>query len=151
MRLAKDSVCKNDTFKKVLWIFLRKATHGLNARKHLSKLTSFDTSTNDAPLVLIFSFCKVQNCPWDSILVISIAKRCSYNSPAQRSNPSQSHPTYSSTAEKGQTEQDQNAGVRITIQNWDIRNNLFRQSFCRSLRKFRNCIKKTLQNISIKY
>ena len=56
------------------------------------------------------------------------------------SNPIPS--TYSSRAEKGQTEQDQNAGVRLTMQNWDIRNNLFRQNFCRSLRKFRNCIKK---------
>merc|ERR1712121_194741 len=43
---------------------------------------------------------------------------------------------------KGQTGQDQNAGVRLSIQNWDIRNNPFRQNFCRSLRKFRNCIKK---------
>merc|ERR1712112_565967 len=50
--------------------------------------------------------------------------------------------TYSSRVEKGQTEQDQNAGVRLTTKNWDIRNNLFRQNFCRSLRKFRNCIKK---------
>ena len=83
------------------------------------------------------------------VLFISIAKRCSYNSPAQRSNPIPS--TYSSRAKNGQTEQDQNAGVRLTMQNWDIRNNLFRQNFCRSLRKFRNCIKKTLQNISIKY
>ena len=77
-------------------------------------------------------------------LLISIAKRCSYNSPTQRShpNPNPTQSTYSSKAEKGQTEQDQNAGVRLTIQNWDIRNNLFRQNFCRSLRKFRNCIKK---------
>ena len=47
--------------------------------------------------------------------IISIAKRCSYNSPAQRSQPIPSHPypsTYSSGAEKGQTEQNQNAGVR---------------------------------------
>merc|ERR1712243_538918 len=56
--------------------------------------------------------------------------------------PTQTQSTYSSRAEKGQTEQDQNAGVRLTIQNWDIRNNFFRHNFCRSLRKFRNCIKK---------
>ena len=33
----------------------------------------------------------------------------------------------SSRAEKGQTEQDENAGVRLTIQNWNNTNNLFRK------------------------
>ena len=62
--------------------------------------------------------------------------------PHRDPNPNPSiQSTYSSRAEKGQTEQNQNAGVKLTKQNWDIRNNLFRQNFCRSLRKFRNCIK----------
>merc|ERR1712243_386158 len=62
-------------------------------------------------------------------------------------HPTQS--TYSFRAEKGQTEQDQNGGVRLTMQNWDIRNNPFRQNFCRSLRKFRNCIKKRCKTSAI--
>ena len=78
-------------------------------------------------------------------LMSFLASQSDAHTIAPHRDPNPSHPTqstYSSRAEKGQTEQDQNAGVRLTIQNWDIRNNLFRQNFCRSLRKFRNCIKK---------
>ena len=49
--------------------------------------------------------------------------------------------TYSSRAEKGKTDQDQNAGVRFTTQNCEFMNNLFRKNFCRTMKKFRNCIK----------
>ena len=43
-------------------------------------------------------------------------KKCQ---PIRDPNPNPS--TYSSRAEKGQTEQDENAGVRLAIQNWDLR------------------------------
>ena len=39
--------------------------------------------------------------------------------PHRDPNPNPS--TYSSRAEKGQTEQDENAGVRLVLQNWDLR------------------------------
>ena len=79
------------------------------------------------------------------ILFISTAKRCSYNSPTQRSQPIPSNPSIPLIAperNKGHTEQDQNAGVRLTIPNCDFVDNLFRKkNFCRTMRKFRNCIK----------
>merc|ERR1712018_507788 len=77
-------------------------------------------------------------------IIISIAKRCSYNSPTQRSQPIHPYPTqstYSSRAKNGQTEQDQNEGIRFTTQNCEFMNNLFRKNFCRTMKKFRNCIK----------
>merc|ERR1712112_369835 len=63
-------------------------------------------------------------------------------------NPIQS--TYSSRAKNGQTEQDQNAGVRFTIQNCEFMNNLFRKNFCRTMKKFRNCIKKRCETSALK-
>ena len=50
-----------------------------------------------------------------------------HRDPIQPIQTIQSHPTYSSRAEKGQTEQDQNAGVRLTTQNCDFMNILFRK------------------------
>merc|ERR1712018_1050990 len=40
---------------------------------------------------------------------------------APHRDPTQSHPLIAPERKKGQTEQDLNAGVRLTIQNWDIR------------------------------
>ena len=74
--------------------------------------------------------------------IISIAKRCSYNSPAQRSiQPIQPIPLLAPERKKRHTERDQFAGVRLIRQNCDFMNNLFRKNFCRTIRKFRNCIK----------
>ena len=66
------------------------------------------------------------------------------------SNPS--HPsTYSSKAEKGQTEQDENAGVRLIIQNWNNTNNLYRKKTFAAQWESLEIVLKTLQNLSIKY
>ena len=117
---------------------------------HLNYPTRFTPALHEQLFIQLFLYSTLH-----VLLFISTEKRCSYNCPIQRSQPNpipiqSNHPTYSSRAEKGQTEQDQNAGVRLTRQNCDFMNNLFRKkNFCRTMRKFTNCIK-TLGNLSIK-
>ena len=57
------------------------------------------------------SFCFVQ---------ILLAPQSGAHIIAPHRDPTQSNPTYSSIAEKGQTKQDQNAGIRSTMQNWTL-------------------------------
>ena len=52
--------------------------------------------------------------------------------------PSEDHPIpiplIASERKKGQTEEDQNAGVRLTIENCDFMNNLFRKNYRKDVR-----------------
>merc|ERR1712121_334000 len=57
-------------------------------------------------------------------------------------HPYPSNPTYSSRAKNGQTEQDQNAGVRFTTQNCEFMNNLFRKKLLQDNEKVYKLYKK---------